>query len=255
MNAAIDGRAGGNAGCGTELRPQGTSDITRLQHRCEERHPPLAFDQRRERSGYWVPEIRMAAERGQLVAEHARQPVGPVLRIGEDRRDSRKSLRKGLLLPIELRADIEAHRQACRASLGKRGPRHIIFSGKAVGAGVFIVQHRKRKVACRIEHHRCRAVRGNGDGVESVFGVERREALEQERPEVLDIEMRIGTGSKHHIRRLADGDLLEPLEIDGRDLRIGLADIDDANDPHRISPYERRSGAAPPPARYRHGFP
>ena len=76
-----------------------------------------------------VPQIGVAAERGHLVGERRRsgasaQYCGYI----SDRGDLGEFGRKTLLLPEELRAEIEADRQARRAGLGEGRPDRVIVS-------------------------------------------------------------------------------------------------------------------------------
>jgi len=74
-------------------------------------------------------------------------------------------------------------------------------------------------------------VGGDAQGLERVLGIELGDCGGEELPEAIDIEMGIEAITQDGVGRLADGDFGARFEIDHREFRVGLADIDDADEP------------------------
>ena len=216
------------------------------------RAPAQAVDQRRKVAPRGRPEIGVAAERGHFVGGDAGEPEAPVLRVGEDRgAPCANSAGKALLLPEELRAEIEADRQARRAGLGE-GRADCVVLGRAARRGR---RTRSRAPAAPARPSPStsaagRAVRGDGDGVDRRSRPSSREAVEDEVPQPLDVVMRIGAVGEHRVGACgAARSRLSVGEVDQRHLGVGLADVDDGDRRRALNPCGRRCPAARRPAR------
>ena len=171
----------------------------------------------------------MAAERRHLVGEHAGQPVRPVLRIHHDARDAREFRWKYARLPEQLRAEVEPDRQPRRPRFGEGRTRSVVVGGQLLRPVMLIVEHRQRQIAAGVEQRGSHAMCRHRNRVDMALAIERAEAVEDEVPQTIDVEMRIGTVTQHRVRRAPRVDLGKPVEVDQRHLGVGLADVDDGD--------------------------
>ena len=74
---------------------------------------------------------------------------------------------------------------------------------------------------------------GDGHRIDRLLPVECGEALEDEPPERLDVEMRVGRARQDGVGSLADRQLGRPGEVDQRELGVGLADVDHGHEAGR----------------------
>ena len=68
-----------------------------------------------------IPEVAVAADRGQLARGNPGQPPGPVLGVGEDAVGAGELLGEVALQPEQLAAEVHPRRQGGAAGLGERG--------------------------------------------------------------------------------------------------------------------------------------
>ncbi len=98
-----------------------------------------------------------------------------------------EQLREYLLLPEDLCADIQSHRQPRRAGLGKGRSDLVVICCQGVRSGIFVVKQRQGKVTVPVEQHGRRPVGGNRNRVDRCFGIERGKAIDDEAPPPLDV--------------------------------------------------------------------
>ncbi len=121
-----------------------------------------------------VPQIGVAAERGHLVGGDAGQPQAPsIAGTSGSRRPWRIRPGKRFCCQKNLRAEIEADRQARRAGFGEGRADRVIVRRQSVRAVELIVEHRQRQIAFGVDQRAGRAMRGDRDRVDALFAVER----------------------------------------------------------------------------------
>ena len=157
----------------------------------------------------------MTAERGQLIGGNTGQPRRPILRIGEDGRHRGEFLGKGGLLVVQLRADIETHREARREGFVEGGAECRIGVADVLRTIVFIVDDRHGKRAVPGKECCGGAMGGDRNGVEARFARKALQRIERKGPETLHVVMRIETGFDRDIRPFQDGDLA-PVSLSRR---------------------------------------
>ena len=82
-----------------------------------------------------------------------------------------------LKLPVELRAEVEAHGEAGRPRLGERRPNGVVGARAIVRAGMLVIEDRGRQRAVLSDQRPRGAVGCDRDGLDAMFGVEARQAL------------------------------------------------------------------------------
>ena len=227
MDARIDRQRALQPQRGCDIGQGHAEYIRGRAHLGEPVEPPLFHHQRRVKVGGEVPQVRVAAQRGDLLGDHPSQPERPVLRIGQDPAGAGELRGEGARLPVELRPDIEPAGQARREALGEIRPRPVIGIPVLVGAGELVVEHRQRQRPVGGDQRRRSAVGARADGVDREFGVELAQRAERECPQPVNVEMRVLAVPQHGVRALTHRDLRAAVEVHHRHLGVGFADIDD----------------------------
>ncbi len=171
----------------------------------------------------------MTAERGQLIGGNTRQPRRPILRICEDGRNLGEFLGKGGLLVVQLRADVEAHREVRREGFVEGGAQPRIGVADFLRIFMFIVDDRHGKRAVPGKECCGGAMGGDRNGVEAGLARKALQRIARKGPEGLYVVMRIETGFDRDIRPFQDGDLGARLAVEHDHLGIGLADVEDGD--------------------------
>ena len=177
-----------------------------------------------------VPEIGMAAERRGFVGEHAAKPVRPVLRIGDDGPRLLRS-RPGRLFPARISArqgSTRAAGAACRfrkMAAARHRTRRAVVRGRRTRSRAPAWRAR-RPAPSSAAATPCVVTEIASTGVSLLEG---RQSVDDEGPETVAIVMRIEPVREDGVRGLADRDLRQRVEIDQRQLGVGLADIDDGD--------------------------
>jgi len=189
-----------------------------------------------------VPEVRVAAEGGDLGGARAAQPPGPVLRVGEERVRAAEGLGVLRLEPGELAAQVQ------RAGQGRReGLREVLRRDREAGERRRVVEHGEGE-CLTIQQGRARAVRDRDDGVRRGVLVDQgAQRLEEARLGALDLEVGVRAGERgcaaprvhrqdRAVRSLHDG---QP--------GVGPPDVEDRDAPHRchsadLGDHQRHAG-------------
>ena len=231
VRRAISGRIGPRAACAGHMG--GNS----LSHPCRCTREGIApFP--------GIPQVAVAADRGQLARRNPGQPPGPVLRIGENAVGAHELLREVALQPEQLAAEVHPCRQGrevalqpeqlaaevhpCRqggaAGLGERGS-HLGegLDGLLRGLGLVVEDGQGEPVSAH--QGGGAAVGRRHDGVDLVARRQPGRGLQQPAPDPFGVEVRVGgTVEAAVFEPLHREDL--PVLSQRQELDVGLAHVE-----------------------------
>src|SRR5688572_1442188 len=108
MDAAINRGLGAKPSARSDVRKDRAKAIGASAQRREQAAPARPVDKARVIAFARIPQVAVSAERSHLIGGDTGQPEAPILRVHHNGGDIAKRVRKAVLLPEDLRAEIEA---------------------------------------------------------------------------------------------------------------------------------------------------